>query len=236
MIKQNGPLLSSALAGIGVGVTAYFTAKATFKAAELIQTSETLEPDVPMSNREKVKLVWRCYIPPAVAGIGTVLLIGNGHRLATNKALAAQAALAVTDRAYTEYRDKVADELGEHKDQRIRDEIAQDRVRENPPPSELIAEAPEVLCHEAFTGRYFICSKEKLHRAENRIVAKTLKHEYATLDDFYHQIGLKITSTSGENGWVANRTMELLFSSVLTDDGRPALSFEYNYVKPLIDI
>jgi hypothetical protein len=242
LVKQNAPAISHAAAAVGVGATAYLTAKATFKAAEKFDREEYLRnaADVsPMSNKEKVKLVWRCYIPPTVAGVGTILLIGNGHRLAANKIIAGQAALAVTERAYSEYREKILKEfgtgkehLGEFKDRGIRDEIAQDRVNKNPPPANLVVgDTPgDVLCHEAYTGRYFISSMEKLRRAENRIVHKTNRFEYATLDDFYHEVGLKITSVSGETGWKPDRPMELLIASVLTEDGRPALSFEYNYV------
>jgi hypothetical protein len=246
VVKQNGPLISSAVAGVGVGVTAYLAARASFQATHILDDLDeetAVEYNRDPSTKEKAQAVWKLYIPAAAAGGSTLLCIFAGHRLATHKALAAQAALAVTERAYSEYREKLIEEfgpekrhLGEAKDRAIREQIAQDHVRDNPPPkvAELQAGIPgDVLCHEAFTGRYFMSSKQKLEDARNKLNAKALKFDYATMDDFYHDIGLRFTSTSGENGWRSGRMMELLYSTVETEDGRPALSFEYNYVDPI---
>lgn len=243
VLKQNGPLISSAVAGIGVGVTGYLTARATFQAADVIRDHEVKngKSEIPLERfKERTQLVWKLYIPPVVAGGSTVLCIFTGHRLSAHKALAAQAAFAVTERAYSEYREKVIDEfgeknryLGEMKDQSIRNQIAQDHVRADPPPKnlEVRAEMPgDVLCHEAYTGRYFMSSKQKLEDARNRINAKLNKHDYATLDDFYHDVKLRFTSESGETGWKPERQLELLYSTVESEDGRPCMSFEYNYV------
>jgi hypothetical protein len=157
-----------------------------------------------------------------------------------SKTLAAQTAFAVTERAYSEYRNKVIEEFGdgdrdkgERKDQAIRDKIAADRVKENPPPDILVTGPGNVLCLELFTGRYFASDMETLRQAENKLNAKLLTHDIQTLDDFYWLIGLQPTSYSSEGGWESPRLMELEFSTQLTDDGRPCLTFNYNYIKPL---
>lgn len=233
-IKRNGSLISSLAAAAGVGLTAYLTAKASFKAARIIDENEKFFTETP--TKEKVKLVWRFYIPPTLAGVSTVLLIGNANRLATNKQLAAQAALAVTQRAYTEYRDQVVKEFGERKDETIRANVAEERMKKNPPPStEIMTTGPGmVLCCELYTGRYFACSMESLKRAENTLNSRLLRNGYATMDDFYDMVGLGMTSKSGESGWRPEDLMKLEFATVLSDDGRPCLSFDYNYVIPIL--
>jgi len=90
-----------------------------------------------------------------------------------------------------------------------------------------------VLCCELHTGRYFISDMESLRRAQNDINAKILKHDYATLDDLYYILGLKTTSTSGNLGWTSGRQLEMSYSTMLTEDNRPCITFEYNYIKPL---
>jgi hypothetical protein len=53
------------------------------------------------------------------------------------------------------------------------------------------------------------------------------------MDLFYREVGLDTTSNSHQVGWTTDRAMELEYSSVLTPDGKPALAFDYSYVKSL---
>ena len=54
---------------------------------------------------------------------------------------------------------------------------------------------------------------------------------YATLDDFYDIIGLGKTGLSTDLGWDSDRLLEIKLSTVLTEDNRPCLAFDYNYTK-----
>lgn len=76
---------------------------------------------------------------------------------------------------------------------------------------------------------------ETLRRAQNTLNDRLLKHDYATLDDFYHLVGLSNTSSSSEIGWKSNRLMELDFTTTLSSDGRPCLAFDYNYTTTLYE-
>jgi len=53
---------------------------------------------------------------------------------------------------------------------------------------------------------------------------------YASLSDFYDLIGLPTTSFSDEVGWNSDRLLELQFSTVLSDDGRPCISIDFRTV------
>jgi hypothetical protein len=111
--------------------------------------------------------------------------------------------------------------------------MAEDRVTKNPPPEILVSGPGNVLCCEMWTGRYFTSDMESLRKAENELNARLLKHDYATLDDFYYLLKLPMTTSSGEAGWKSDKLMGLEFSTVLTPDGRPCLTFEYNYITSL---
>jgi len=156
------------------------------------------------------------------------------------KTLAAQAALSATQQMYTEYREKAIEEFGkvgdkfdrtkgEKKDEEIRGRIVEDRLRENPPVGVLVT-AGDVLCLELHTGRYFSCDMQKLRKAQNDINAQMFGHDYATLSDFYYMVGLPQTSTSSTLGWKVGKQLELKFSSEITEDDKPCLAFEYNYI------
>lgn len=234
-VKEHGSLILSGFAAFGVFGTAYLTGKASYKAANVIRESED-QNGYPTDSRERLKmrskLVWKLYIPAGISATSTVICIISANRVETRKTIAAQSALAITQRVYSEYRDNVIEEFGKDKDQTIRDKMAEDRVKRNPPTPQdqlLLVGHGNVLCCELFTGRYFGADMSALKKAQNEINAKMLKHDYAVLDDLYYILGLNPTTESGHIGWNNGRLLELEFSSVLTDEGRPCLAFEYNY-------
>jgi hypothetical protein len=183
---------------------------------------------------ERTKLVWKIYIPSAIAATSTIACLVGANRVGLKKTMAAQTAFAISERMYSEYRDKVIEEYGERKDQSIRDKIADERVKLTAPSNDILVTGPgNVLCCELYTGRYFSSDMESLRKAQNELNSQLLAHDYATFDDFYYMIGLGRTSSSSQMGWKSTKLMGLSFSTILTDDGRPCLAFEYNYVEPM---
>lgn len=69
---------------------------------------------------------------------------------------------------------------------------------------------------------------EGLRKAENDLNGQVLNDYYASLSDFYNLIGLPATSMSDDVGWNSDKQLKLQFSSVLTVEGRPCLSFTFN--------
>lgn len=226
--KSNSTTIFSAFAVSGVIGTAYLAGKASWVSAEQVMLKET-QDDVTLDARERVKLVWKNYIPVTVSGVSTIACVIGTQRSGAKKTIAAQAAAAVTERAFSEYREKVIEQIGESKEQKIRDELKQEQVDRNPP---MIIAGEGSLCMESHTGRYFRCDIEALRKACNNVNAKMLGGLYATLDDLYEQIGLPYTDDSGHLGWEADRLLELQFSSALYE-GKPVLVFTYNYIKPV---
>lgn len=234
--KEHSPVILSIAAGIGVLSTAYLTGRASFLASDVIRNYER-EHLMPVDRKELViertKLVWKLYIPAAISATTTITCIVGANRIEAKKTIAAQTAFAVSQRVYSEYRDKVIEEFGERKDQSIRDKIAEERVKDSPPKEVIVAGSGTVLCCELFTGRYFMSDMEKLRRAQNDINAKMIAHDYATFNDFYYLIDLPQTAVSGQLGWKSSKLLDLQFTTVLSEDGRPCLAFEYNYSETL---
>lgn len=238
VLKRNSPIIFSSTAIAGVATTGYLAARASFTAARKIDNHELLNgvnPGWKKQTQERAALVWKLYIPAAASGVVTIACVVGTTRVTNKRAAAAQAAFVLSERAYAEYRNKVIEEYGERKDKAIRDTIAEERVRQNPPPATLIAGSGSVICCELHTGRYFTSDMETLRRAENDINARLVRHDSATLDDWYYLIRMQPTTNSGDLGWNSDKLLSLEFTSVLDDNGRPCLAFEYNYVKPLYD-
>lgn len=237
ILRSNSPTILTALGASGTITTAYLAGKASFKAAKRINNEERFSQGKlvkePLAKKEAFKLVWKFYIPTVISGATTIGCIVFARKIDSRRTAALTAAYSLSERAFIEYKDKVVETLGERKEQKVRDDIAQDKVRANPPSSTLILEgAGGVLVCELFTGRYFKSDMESLKKAENELNGYLLRHTYATLSDFYHIIGLKNTTESSNIGWNADKLMELEFSHALAE-GVPCITFEYNYTKPL---
>lgn len=143
------------------------------------------------------------------------------------------AAYSLSERAFSEYKDKVKEKLGERKEQGVRDAIAEDRVRNNPPGQAVVVIGDgNSLCYELHTGRPFISSMEALKKAENALNARLLREDFAYLHNFYDLAGIPHTDSDYDFGWTSDKLMELEFTSLLHED-KPVLAFAYNYYKPL---
>lgn len=227
-VKSNTPEILTALSVSGVATTAYLAARAGYKSARKM---EDKAPDLPL--KEQVKLQWKNYIPAALSGFATVTCIVGSSRANGRRTAAAVAAYSMTERLFSEYKDKVVESFGEAKEQKLRDELAQTRVDGNPPREVLVLGKGEVLCCELHTDRYFKSDPETLRKAQNDVNALILTESYVSLSEFYDILGLPHTSMSDDHGWTFEKLMELKFSYVGAPNGEPCLAFEYNYVKPL---
>jgi hypothetical protein len=230
---RHSPGIMTAIGVAGVITTAYLTATASFKAARAIDAVPDESDDPTQRLKDNASLIWKFYIPPVTTGVATIGAIAYASRLGSKRTAAAVSAYAITERAFANYRDKVVDEIGAHKEQVIRDDIAREVVNQKSSTEIIVAGRGEVLCCELYTRRYFMCDMEQLRRAANDINALINNELYVSLDEFYDMIGLDATAHSSELGWDSDKLMDLEFSTVLSPDGRPCLAFDYNYIKPI---
>lgn len=248
-VADNSPAILTAWGVTGTLATAYLTGKASFKAAELIRQDMIFrdndwkfksemgvpyEMAYPLAPADAARLVWKLYIPAACTGVVTIACIVAANRIGNRRAAAMAVAYSVSEKAFTEYKEKVVEQIGKNKEKKVRDEIAQDRVTANPPSQEVIVTGGDldVLCYEMYTGRYFKSNMEELKAAQNAINHQIINHNYASLSDFYDRIGLNRTQVSEEMGWNLDKALELTFSTVMAENNQPALAFSYQ-VEPI---
>jgi hypothetical protein len=236
IVKSNSPEIFTVLGAVGVVATAYLSAKAAFKAADMIDQHEELNgsSDDPKERfKERAERTWQCYIPTVVTGAVTIGCITASQKASNRRTVAAVAAYSVLDQVFDDYKEKVIEQIGSGKEQKIRDDIAQDRVNRNPPTQVLVMGTGHVLCCENFTGRYFRSDMETLRKAQNDVNSLAMKDLYVSLNEFYDLVGLPPTSNSEVTGWNFEKNMELQFSTVLGPSNEPCLVFDYNYTKVL---
>ena len=186
---------------------------------------------------EVVKITWKCYIPVvtiAAASIGCLIGASSVHSK-RNAVLAT--AYKLSETAFSEYKDKVVETIGEKKEEQIRDKIHKDRMEKDPVSKNeiFITDKGDTLCYDYYTGRYFKSDIEKIKRAINELNRKMLLENYVSLNDFYEEIGLARTSTGDRLGWNTDTgLLDLNFSSQLSEEGKPCLVIDFK-VMPKYD-
>ena len=225
VINKNSQSIFTSLSISGLLLTVFLTGKASFASSKELSDKDYLE------SLDRMKLVWKNYIPAATSLTATITFICMAQKTGSKKTIAAQTAFAISERAFNEYRKEVIEQVGKKKEEAITDKIAQNKITENPPKTVLITGDGEILCYEAYTGRYFKSDMEKLRKVENLINNKINGHDFATLTDFYYLLNIPQTSISSELGWDSNKLLSLEFSTSISEDGKPCLVFNYNYIK-----
>lgn len=240
LVNDNSTTILTGVGVTGTVVTAYLTGRASFKAAQILDeelktrealyganTNEFKQKELTLV--QKVRYTWRLYLPAAAVGTTTITSIIVANKVASKKIAALTIASGISERALQEYKTKVVEKLGERQDQKVRDEIAQDRVTNNPPGSRevILAGTGEVLCYDMHTGRYFQSTIEEIKRAENQTNHELLNFMSASLSSFYDHIGLPSTTYTDTVGWNSNNLIEVTFSTVLSPDQKPCVAIDF---------
>lgn len=230
LLIDNSPAVLTAIGVTGVVTTAVLTGKASIKAVELIKEANEKDDvhDLYMPARERFDLTWKLYIPAVGSGLLTCAAIIGANRIGTRRAAGIAAAFTLSERAYDEYKSKVVEKLGPDKERALRDELAQERVDRNPGGSQIIITGTKVLCYDSYTGRYFESSMTEMQDAQNKLNVEVINNQYASLSDLYNLLGIPKTSASDELGWTPERLLDMKFSTVLSEDGRPCISVDYH--------
>jgi len=232
-IIDNSPRILSALGVTGTLTTAYLAAKASFKVSDLLREAEQDRikmyevPPPPLDKWDMTKVAWKYYIPAVASGAATISCIIAANSIGASRYAALAAAYKLSEKSSQEYRDKVLEKFGLKKVEEVRTEVAQDRIDQKSPSSQIIVLGEgDVTCYDSFSGRYFKSDHESLKKAMNDINYRVIQDGSALLADFYEKIDLSVTSPSEEVGWDHENQFNIEFSSIL-DDGKPILVINY---------
>jgi hypothetical protein len=235
LATDHSPAIFTAAAVVGTVTTAYLTGRATLRADSIIYNYEqearelTGDPEYVVNGRKYAEMTWHEFIPPVVAGVCTIVCIVAANRIGSRRTAAAMAAFAISEKAYEEYKERVVEKFGASKEQKVRDEVAQNRVNQDSRVDDVayLQEGLSVLCYDLFTGRPFMSDMETLRRAENDINHRIINDMYVSLSEFYEAIGLPKTSMSDDFGWNLDKLLELDFSTAMTPTGRPCMTVDF---------
>lgn len=236
-ISDNSPAILTAMATAGVVTTTVMAVRATPKALRVLNDEamkrSTLANDFLLQDFtpiEVVRLTWDIYLPAAGMGGATIgCIIGvNSIHTRRNAALASVYTLAET--TLKEYQDKVVEHFGAKADQKVRDSVNEDRVRNNPPNNEVIiaSQGTQVFC-DMITGRYFMSEVETIRRAENDLNARIIAQEYASQNEFYDLLGLAHIPQGDDTGWRHGHMIDVYFTATMTEEKHPRVCMAMNH-------
>lgn len=229
-IARRSPEILTGIGIAGMVTTTVLAVKATPKALILIGQAEN-EKERDLKPIETVKVAWKPYIPAIVTGtMSTMCLIGaSSVNLRRNAALAT--AYKLSETAFAEYKEQVIKTVGEKKEKAIKEKVAEERIKKNPVSKSevIVTNNGKTLCYDPISGRYFYSTIDTVKRAALDIKENILKSfsGYASLNDFYDEIGLPRTSCGDDLGWNLERNIEIDFSSRLSDNGEPSLVLDF---------
>jgi len=232
-LKKHSPEILTGIGIAGMITTTVIAVRATPKALALIEEKKQTEETEDLTPTETVKTTWKCYVPATITGILSIAcLIGAGsvnHR--KNAALAT--AYSLSESALKEYSGKVVEMVGDKKEQKIRDELAKDKVEHNPVRDKevIITDKGDTLCYDVISGRYFKSDIDKIKKSVNELNRRMITEMSISLNDLYYELGLDNVLIGDELGWnIENNLIDLSFSSQLAKDETPCLVIDYKTV------
>lgn len=238
-VDKHSPVI---LAGLGIGFFGggiICAVQATPKALKLIddakydeaQCQECKIEEVELPRFEMVQAAWKCYIPTVGFFIlGTACIIGS-VKISSGRNLALAGAASLAEKALKEYQQKVVDILGEDQDQKVREEIAKDRLIQTPVSQnseDLVTfGSGKYLCFDSITGRYFKSDKESIREAMNNFNHDLIGGTFETLNTWFYYVGLPGVTIGEGLGWNSDRMLDIRFTSQIAENGEPCIVLDY---------
>lgn len=222
------------LTGLGIGfmfTSLMFAVKNTPKATKILEKKKA-ESGSELKKTEILKSVWKNYIPAAGAAVGAVGCFIAANVVQNKRSVALAAAYALSETALSNYRQVAIDKLGEEKEAEIHTEAVQKQIRETPVKSIDVADfgQEEELVYDAFAGRLFRSSRNRIEKAVNELNRMIIAGDCASLNDFYDLIGADNTTLGDLIGWDSTQTtkcVDVRFSAHLTADDKPCIAFQF---------
>ena len=246
VLAKHSPEILTGIGIAGLLATTVLAVKATPKALKCIDEEKKKQNDILLEDAKAkgeeiceqitnlkpidvVKVTWKCYIPAAVTGLGSVACIIGASSVNAKRNAALATAYALSETALKEYQDKVVETIGEKKEQVIREQIDKDHIERNPVTKVDVIDTRKgnTLCYDYYSGRYFYSDIEEVKKAVNIINSALLRDDYVSLNELYDEMGLPRNGIGDSVGWNVSRIgrdlVRARISSQVTDDGRPAI-------------
>lgn len=230
-ISKHSPEILTGIGIAGMVTTTILAVKATPKAIKLIEAEKRAKHVDALSPVDTIKTVWKCYIPAAMTGVSSIACLIGSNAINAKRNAALTTVYTLSEMARNEYKEKVIETIGEKKERTIKEKVDAERIKKDPVSKKevIITEKGTTLCYDHVFGRYFKSDIDIINRAMNKINREIVINMYASLNDFYAELGLSPVEMGYDLGWnIDDGTIEIEPSSQLADDGTPCLVIDYS--------
>ena len=214
------------LTGVGIAgmiTTTVLAVKATPKALEEIEEyKETVLRDhEKIKPADAIKVAWKNYIPAAITGTVSIACLIGASSVNARRNAALATAYKLSETALSEYREAVAETVGDKKEREIRDNVAKKQVENNPinKSTVICTGKGDSLFYDSTCGRYFKSNVDKIDKAVRDLNKRMRNEMYITLNEFYYEIGLDGIDVGDDLTWsIDDDYIDVSYSAIPVDD------------------
>lgn len=218
-ILRNSHHILTGLALLGVGASVALSVR-----ADRIMHEWDIDEFEQLTKEQRIKLYVRIYAPPAIAVLATGACIVGAHSISVKRESSLLLAYEGTRSIYDRYRASVQDRLGPEEK-----EIAEKSAsKAQPVPREMIVYGEgDCLFYDAYSGRYFKSTVNKIDRVVNELNYTLLREMCVSLNEFYAGIGLEDISLGDQLGWNEQRQIEIHYGAKVSEEGKAVVVVDF---------
>lgn len=228
-IIKHSPEILTGIGVVGSIGAVILSVKTTSKVVLKIDEIESSN-NCRLSPKEIVKLCWKDYVPIAALEIMSISCIIGGNSINLKRNAALGAAYAISEKTLIKYRDKVIETIGEQEEQKIREKIHEDDIKNNPPQQSniIITSSGNTLFKDAISGRYFRSDMITINKVINELNERINHQDYVSLNELYLGFGLDPLKEGDVVGWnITNGIIKLDIHSCIVDNMEPCIVLDY---------
>lgn len=189
-VKRNGSTILTVIGAAGVIGTAVLTGVGTIKAVKLAEQNPSFEETTVL---EKVKVVWKPYIPATIAGATSILCIFGANGLSKKQLSALVSMYALAANSFSKYRQKAKELYGDDADEKIMEAVKADEQERR--------HDDILLFYDVYSSQYFNRSMAEVIDAEYNLNREFILSGGVKLNDFYELLGLDPIDRADRVGW-----------------------------------
>ena len=165
--------------------------------------------DSPPTGKEKLKAVLPTYIPTMALGAMTFACIIGSNSVSLRRQAALASAYSIGREALMDYETKAADIFGKNKAEKIKNEIAKDKILSNKSTNVIETGVGETYFEDVvFGGDRFKSDIEYIKKVFNDLNNRLNNWNYVTVDDLRWELGLKKVKAGKDLGWAPGQQIE----------------------------
>ena len=178
-----------------------------------------------ITKEQRIKIYAKIYAPPAIAILATGACIIGAHSISVKRESSLLLAYEGTRQVYDRYRSAVQDRLGPEEKEIAKD--AASKMEPYPREAALVYGEGDVLFYDAYSGRYFKSTVNKIDRVINELNYTLLREMCVSLNEFYAGVGLDGISMGDQLGWNEQRQIEVHYGAKVSEEGKAVVVVDF---------